>query len=128
MFTDMKALAAEPYSIRLKWKYEGSAASFRACMSDRYTENMRYDPVWQGEENECEINISTHRKYYFRVEALDENDRVTEMSGVFSSPAGRRLKPFREKLSRGLIACRAQQGGIFLSWRMFKSDTVLRMP
>ena len=122
MFTDMKALAARPYSVRLKWKYEGSAASFRACMSDRYTENMRYDPVWQGEENECEINISTHRKYYFRVEALDENDRVTELSGVFSSPVGRKLNPFREKLSRGLIVCRAQQGGVFLSWRMFKSE------
>ena len=121
MFTDLLAKATGDFEIRVSWKYDGSASLYRVSFSDRYSPNMTYLPLWEGEDRSCVITRSTHDILYFTVSALDENGAVLEISPVFQSDKKRVLRPFMEKLSRGLIAVKAGEG-IFLSWRLFETE------
>ncbi len=121
MFSSLQAAPCGEQSIELTWDYTGPASAFRACWSDRFSENMRYKPLWQGEEKACRLKLSMHRRWYFQIEATDENGETLEKSPVFHSEAQKRLKPFLEKLNRGLIAVKTPEG-VFLAWRLFKSE------
>ena len=121
MFSSLTAAPQGEKAIQLQWDYTGPARAFRACWSDRFSDNMRYKPLWQGEERSCQLDLSLHRGWYFQIEAFDENGETLEKSPVFRSQAQKRLKPFLEKLNRGLIAVKTPEG-IFLAWRLFKSE------
>ncbi|MBQ3669442.1 MAG: rhamnogalacturonan lyase [Clostridia bacterium] len=82
---------------------------------------MTYKPIWRGEGRRAELALSTHKKQYFRLTALMPDGTVCCESPVFDCAAFYALKPFREKLNRGLIAVKTNEG-IFLSWRLFKSE------
>ncbi len=121
MFHDLSAAAGAADTIKLSWSYTGPAARFRACWSDRCTPFMRYKPLWEGTARACELALSAHRRMFFQLEALDEGGAVLEKSDVFHSQIARPLRPFLEKLNRGLIAVKTPEG-IFLTWRLFKSE------
>ena len=121
MFKSFDARAADKNTVRLQWEFEGTADSFVVCYSDRKTEKMHYSPLWRGSGKCCEISISTHRKLYFCVSALNLDGKEISASTVVVCKPFYRLKPFREKLNRGLIAVHTPEG-IFLSWRLFKSE------
>ena len=121
MFTDLLAKAAGDFEINLSWKHEGAVALYRVSFSDRHTPDMVYAPLWEGEGCACTVSRSTHDILYFTVNALNDNGDIIETSPVFQSDKKRVLRPFTEKLSRGLIAVRAGEG-IFLSWRLFENE------
>lgn len=117
---NVSAVATGKNTVELKWEFEG-ADSFVVCYSDRRTQHMRYEPLWRGKEKRCSLSLSTHRKLYFCVSALDADGKGIGESSVVACEPFYRLKPFKEKLNRGLIAVRTEEG-IFLSWRMFKCE------
>ena len=121
MFTEFTARATGKETIELKWTYEGSCAGFIVSASDRFTPGMRYDPVWQGTDACCRLSLSAHRKRWFTVCAADGEGNALETSKPAACEAFYRLKPFTEKLGRGLIAVNTSEG-IFLSWRLFKRE------
>ena len=120
MFESICARSVGRNCAEISWEYEG-AVDFVVGMSDRNSESMRFDPVWRGSEKRCRLSVSTHRRLYFRVTALDGEEKELEQSPAVACEPFYRLNPFREKLSRGLIAVNTPEG-IFLNWRLFKRE------
>ncbi len=120
MFTKLNAQGTDKNKVQVSWAYEG-AENYIVAWSDRFTEKMHYHPIWQGPQCRCELSLSTHRKLYFQITALDGDGQVLAVSPVVACEPFYRLRPFREKLNRGLIAVKTPEG-IFLNWRLFKSE------
>lgn len=122
MFTSLSVECHDTQALTISWEYQGKADFFRVVWSDRLTSGMKFRPVWEGSETAFTFRRSTHIPHYFRIHAVCESSgEILEESEVIVSERYRKLNPQLEKLSRGLIAVRAQ-GGIFLSWRLFREE------
>ena len=93
---------------------------YRVYWSDSYTEGMKYRMLKETTETEYTLNKATHKKYYFRVACVKDGKEIYT-SNVISSNIKKVFHEQLEKLSRGLIAVKANTG-IFLSWRLFLDE------
>lgn len=117
MELELKVKSIEDTSLVLEWKEVQEAESYRIYWADKNTSNMKYKCVGEVKRGEFHFNKSTHVPHYFKVAVVCQGKEVSH-SEVLMTPIKKKFNEQLEKLSRGLIAVKAQNG-IFLSWRLF---------
>lgn len=93
-----------------------SQVRYKIFWSDRYSLQMEYKCIADISKREYTLHKSTHIPHYIKVQIWAGQEKLGE-SRVIKTPVKRVLKEQREKLNRGLIAVKTQNG-VFLSWRM----------
>ena len=106
--------------LTIHWDQVADADKYVVYWADADTPNMKYQKM--GETGDCTYTIhkSTHIHQYIYVEALKAGE-LLEKSGILQTPVHYHLNPQLEKLNRGLIAVKVNEG-IFLSWRMWLEE------
>ncbi len=121
MHMQIRMTKAEENGIVLEWDRDPKAAGYRLLWKDSGREGVEYLPVLETKETRAEVSAVTCMPRFYRVEALDEAGQVLGASGTVESPVKKVFHPHYEKLGRGLVACRCDDG-IFLSWRFLRSE------
>lgn len=108
--------------LTVKWRAaeEPDGVLYKLFWSDRYTDAMEYKCVAETEGKEFTLNKATHIPYYIKVEAWREKALVGK-SELLKTPVKKVWKEQLEKLNRGLIAIRTEEG-VFLGWRMLLAE------
>lgn len=108
--------------VKVKWQpeTEQNGAVYKVFWSDRYTEKMEYKCVAETEKTEFVLHKATHIPHYIRVEAWRDGEPAGR-SGLLKTPVKKVWKEQLERLDRGLIAIRTEEG-VFLGWRMFLGE------
>lgn len=107
--------------VTVKWQAEEpEEVLYKVFWSDRYTEAMEYKCVAETESTEFTLKKATHIPHYIKVEAWREKELVGK-SELFKTPVKKVWKEQLEKLNRGLIAIRTEEG-VFLGWRMLLTE------
>lgn len=106
--------------VEVKWDEVAGADNYAVYWADADTPKMRYKKMGETAEHTYTIHKSTHIHQYIYVEARKEGE-VVEKSEILRTPVHYRLREQLERLDRGLIAVKAQDG-IFLSWRMWLEE------
>ncbi len=110
----------EDMQIAIAWEIVEGAEKYYVYWSDRDTKQMAYKMVAETQETSYCLKRSSHIPHYFKVTAI-VGGKETEPSDIVVSPVKRKLRPQREKISRGLIAVKAKTG-IFLGWRLMADE------
>lgn len=99
------------------WKPADGADGYRIYWADKDIPTMKYRQV--GETSECSFVLrkTTHVPHYIKVAALKAGCEV-EISSVVETPIKAVFNEQLEKLSRGLVAVKTDNG-VFVGWRMF---------
>ncbi len=106
--------------ISLAWGPVEGAEEYRLFWADGDSPAMRYKEKYRGADCAFTVRKSTHIPQYFYVEAW-AGDTLLERSEKLKTQVTYRLEEQLEKLGRGLVAVKTAEG-IFLSWRLFKSE------
>ena len=103
----------------IAWNEIDGAKLYRVYWADKNTQTMQYKLM--SEQKNCSYHLkkSTHVPHFIYVEAVTDAGIVK--SELLRTPLKRVLKPQLEKLNRGLIAVKADNG-IFLAWRMMLDE------
>lgn len=120
MLVGVKVKTLEDAYLILEWeKYEG-ATNYHVYWADKDIPTMQYKLVKDTKETTFKLNKATHVPHYFKVAAVIDGKEVA-VSEVLQTPVKKVFHEQLEKLSRGLIAVRTDQG-IFLSWRLMLDE------
>lgn len=108
--------------IGLSWETESrtEGVTYRLFWSDRWTEKMEYKCLAETAKTEFVLKKATHIPYYIYVEAWKDGTLVGK-SEIVKTKVKKAFHEQLEKLSRGLIAIKTEEG-VFLGWRMFLSE------
>lgn len=106
--------------IALNWDKVEGAKTYRLFWADRMTPGMRMKTVYEGKETAFTLKKAAHIPHFLKAQALD-GERILAETGIIETPIKKVFHPEMEKLGRGLVAIR-REDGIFLSWRMFKRE------
>ena len=118
--TELKIKEITEQSILLGWE-KASDVSYELYWADKNTPGMKYKKLYSGTENEYRMQISTHRPHYFKLRAVWKDGTKPWESEVLKTPVARVLHEQLERLNRGLVAVKTEQG-IFLSWRLMREE------
>ncbi len=107
-------------SVTVQWDPLTGADSYALYWADADTPGMKYKKI--GETNDCFLTVkkSTHIHQYLYMEAY-KGGQLLEKSEIFQTPVYYQLKEQLEKLNRGLVAVKTEEG-VFLSWRMLLEE------
>lgn len=81
---------------------------------------MRYAFIGETKEPRYELNRSAHVPHFIKISAVKDGVEG-ELSQTYRTPIKKVFHEQLEKLSRGLIAVKTQQG-VFLSWRLMLEE------
>lgn len=118
---NLTILAQNDTTTTLSWPPCPGAACYALDWSDRMAQSLRYKCAGTTGQTSFTFVRSTHIPYYLRLRALDAAGAVIETGPVLKTPVARCLVPQLEKLSRGLVAVKANNG-VFVSWRLFRTE------
>lgn len=107
--------------ITLCWNAQPQATAYRVFWSDRETAPSFFKALPDTTGTAFAFPRLPDRPYRFYVQALDTSGHVLRTSDTVISDIAVRTQPQLEKLDRGLVAVRTQQG-IFLSWRLLRHE------
>lgn len=110
-------------SASITWDALPGAAAYRLCWSDRETALIHYKRLPAQPDTACEFQRIADRPYRLRVEALDADGCVLDVSDELVTSVHHIPQPQLETLDRGLVAVRTKTG-IFLSWRLLRHEVL----
>ncbi len=105
--------------VTLSWE-GGPADCYRIYWADADYPTMRYAFIGETKEPRYELNRSTHVPHFIKISAVKDGVEG-ELSQTYRTPVKKVFHEQLEKLSRGLIAVKTQQG-VFLSWRLMLEE------
>ncbi len=110
----------EDECLELSWNTVSGAEEYKIYWADADHEGMEYLCLKTVSEPCAIINKTTHVPHYFKIAAA-AGDMILAETPVLKTPVKKIFKPHLEKLSRGLVAAKAEKG-IFLSWRLMLDE------
>lgn len=118
----LRVVEAEDDCITVEWQEAAAAEKtvYKVYWSDRYTPQMEYKCVAEVECPRYTLHKASHIPHYLKVEAWSGGQKTGE-SSVVKTPVKKVFKEQLEKLDRGLIAVKTDEG-IFLGWRLFLNE------
>lgn len=120
----IKILEITNHGVTVAWSRDEEAVSYRVYWSDRETGQDQYRLMAEISPSAplvWTLTRSTHVPHRIMVGAVMEDG--TEKREELVTPVHFIRKPQIERLNRGLVAVPTDEG-IFLSWRLFLSETV----
>ncbi len=102
------------------WDAVEDADSYRLMWKDRARDTMLFKSLPDTKELRGTLRKMPRIPYYVKVQAL-KNDKTILESAVVKTPVKKVLKEQLEKLNRGLVAVKTNNG-IFISFRLFKNE------
>ena len=106
--------------VTVGWDSVKDADGYALFWADSDSPSMVYQKRYEGKATDYTLLKSTHIPHWFYAEAYKDG-KVLERSEKLSSGITYKLSPRLEKLNRGLVALGTGEG-IFLAWRMFRSE------
>lgn len=118
---ELKIKEIEDSFLTVEWdNAAGEDVCYKVFWADRYTPYMEYKCVAEISQREYTLRKATHIPHYLKVEVWNKEEKLGE-SSVLKTPVKKVWKEQLEKLNRGLIAVKTEQG-VFLSWRMLLEE------
>ena len=107
------------------WECLKEAQEYRIDWADRYQPTTRMQEMARTDlrdrgEGRYTLQKATHIPHYLRVRAFAQGQEIGRTE-VLKTPVKKRFHVQREKLGRGLAAVMTQEG-VFVSWRLFRSE------
>ncbi len=106
--------------IDFTWDAVQDAESYRLLWKDRKRESMQFKALLPTTELKGTLKKMPRIPYYVKVQAL-KGEAVLAESDTIKTPVKKVLNEQLEKLGRGLVAVKTNNG-IFVSWRLFKNE------
>lgn len=106
--------------VTIEWPAVADAEEYAVYWADADTPGMKHKKVQVTKECAYTLKKSTHIPHYLYVEAY-KGGELLEKSGMLKTPVHYRLKEQLEKLNRGLIAVKTDEG-VYISWRMLLEE------
>lgn len=106
--------------IHLSWDKVEGATSYRLLWKDRNRKTMQKKALLPTTELRAVFHKMPRIPYYLSVQALKDS-RILAESPEIKTPVTVTLNEQLEKIDRGLVAV-STGSGIFVSWRLFKSE------
>ena len=103
--------------VEIAWEMQKKAESYHVYWADKDIATMQYQLVDDTKECSFVLKKATHVPHYLKVAAVKDNTEY-EISDVIETPVKAKFNEQLEKLGRGLIAIKTQDG-IYVGWRMF---------
>lgn len=103
--------------VEIAWEPAEGAEKYHVYWADKDISTMKYQLV--GDTKECSFVLkkATHVPHYLKVAAV-KNETEYEMSNLVETPLKAVFHEQLEKLNRGLIAVKTDEG-VYVGWRMF---------
>lgn len=103
--------------VEIAWEPAKGAEKYHVYWADKDISTMKYQLV--GDTKECSFVLkkATHVPHYLKVAAV-KNETEYEMSNLVETPLKAVFHEQLEKLNRGLIAVKTDEG-VYVGWRMF---------
>ena len=118
----MNAIVKQVWNDRVEiaWEQAEGAEKYHVYWADKDISTMKYQLV--GDTKKCSFVLkkATHVPHYLKVAAV-KNGEECETSGVIETPLKAVFHEQLEKLNRGLIAVKTEDG-VYIGWRMFLDE------
>ena len=120
MVQNLKVLALEDAYVTIGWDAVAGADSYKVYWADKDIATMVYKCMAEVKECEYTLKKASHVPHYLKVAAV-VGGKEQECSAVLKTDVKKVFNEQLEKLTRGLIAGKADKG-IFLGWRMMLDE------
>ena len=120
MVQNLKVLALEDAYVTIGWDAVAGADSYKVYWADKDIATMVYKCMAEVKECEYTLKKASHVPHYLKVAAV-VGGKEQECSAVLKTDVKKVFNEQLEKLTRGLIAVKADKG-IFLGWRMMLDE------
>lgn len=117
---NVQVLAIEDTSVTIGWDKFPEAETYRVYWADKDTQTMQYKMLGEVSEASFTLKKATHVPHYFKVAAVRNGEEIA-IFPVLKTACKKVFHEQLEKLSRGLVAVKTEQG-VFLSWRLMLDE------
>lgn len=118
--SNLRVVEVQDDCVSIAWDPCDDAVCYRVYWSDKDTQTMVYRCVGETETTSFCLKKATHVPHYLKVSAI-KDDVIGEQSHYIKTPVHKVFHEQLEKLSRGLIAFKTNNG-VFLSWRLMLDE------